>query len=169
MKSEYKESYINRRERTGGLIYVLLFFIAGAGLCSWLLLAQSDMSQFFSRKDMVSAKMKRQNDFKREQENSVTTCEIIVEKINAYNPGINAVYEKNDIQFMINELRKKSEYNRSDKRYLVYMHLGDFYQMWFNDKQYLWSLESNIVYLKKNLEDCELGLDKKKEEIKNRR
>lgn len=166
-KSENKKIYINRGERIGGLIYVLLFFITGTALCCWLLLSQNDMAHIFSRKNLVNTKMMRQNDFKHEQQSSLDNCKFIVEKINAYDPGVNAVYEKNDIQFMINELRKKSERNRSDRRYMVYTHLGDFYQMWFNDKQYLWSLQSNIDYLKKNLEDCELGLNKKKEEIKN--
>jgi len=166
-QSNNKKIYVNRKERIGGLIYVLLFFIIGAGLCSWLLLSQSDIRHVFSRKDIVSAKMKRQQDFKREQENVVVACDLIVERINNYDPEVNAVYEKNDIQFMINELRRNYEANRSDKRYMVYLHLGDFYQMWFNDKQYLWSLMSNHRYIKQNLDECELGLNKKKEELKN--
>ncbi len=167
MSNQDKENYINRREQIGGFLYVLLFFTIGTALCCWLLLAQSDMAHIFSRKDLVNTKMHRQNVFKEEQAASLENCQIIVQRIKNYDPGVNAVYEKNDIQFMINELRKIGEYNRSDRRYMVYIHLGDFYQMWFNDKQYLWSLESNIRYLKKNLEDCELGLSKKKEEAKS--
>jgi len=133
------------------------------------LLSQSDIEHVFSRKNVISAKMKRQQDFKREQENFVPTCEIIVDKIKNYDPGVNAVYEKDNIQFIISELHKKYEHNRMDKRYMVYLHLGDFYQMWFNDKQYLWSLQSNLASLQQNLENCELGLNEKKEKLKNNR
>lgn len=159
--------YVNRRERIGGYIYVILFFILGGGGCSWLLVSQSDIRQIFSRKDIVGAKMERQQNFRREQEQAAVECDIIVEGIMRYDPGVNAVYEKNDIQFMINELKKNHDQNRLDKRYMVYLHSGDFYQMWFNDKQYLWSLQSNLTYLKQNLEECELGLEKKQDEIKN--
>ncbi|WP_163217109.1 type VI secretion system TssO [Bacteroides sp. 224] len=166
-KSNNKKIYVNRKERIGGLIYVLMFFIIGAGMSGWILLSQSDIQHVFSRKDIVSAKMKRQQDFKREQEKAVSACDLIVEKINTYDPSVKAVYEKNDIEFMINELRRDYEANRSDKRYMVYLHLADFYQMWFNDKQYLWHLDSNYINAKQNLEECELGLEKKKEEVKS--
>jgi hypothetical protein len=71
MESVNKKIYVNRKERIGGLIYVLLFFIIGAGLFSWLMLAQSDIKHVFSRKDIVNAKMKRQQGFRREQENGL--------------------------------------------------------------------------------------------------
>lgn len=158
--------YVNRRERLGGLIYVLLFFLVGAGACSWLLLAQSDMQQIFARKNLVSAKMNRQQTFSREQVKSSPDCDLIVTDIGKYDPGVNAVYEKNDIQFMINELQKHYEDNRSDKRYRAYLHVGAMYQMWFNDRQYLWSLQANLSYIKQNLDDCELGLDKKQDALK---
>lgn len=163
-----KKQYVNHRERLGGIISVLLFFILGAGIGSVLLIKGSDIGQVFSRKDHVSLKMKRRQDFRREQEQSLVICKRLEDQIAAYNPGINAAYEKNDIQFMINELNKKYEQNRTDKRYMVYLHLGEFYQMWFNDRQHLWSLNSNLAYIRRNLEECELGLGKKKEELRNK-
>ena len=162
------KNYVNRKERIGGLIYVLFFFFIGVGAGSWFLLDQSDMTQIFSRKDLVNAKMKRQQDFRRGQERVNITCDIIAKSIEAYDPGVNAIYEKNDIQFMINELRKEFENNRLDRRYMVFLHMSDFYQMWFNDKQHLWSLESNLAYLKQNLEECELGLEKRREANRTR-
>jgi hypothetical protein len=162
----YTTKYVNRRERIGGAIYVIMFFIVGAGLCGLLLAAQSDIRQTFSRKNVVGAKMERQQNFRREQEASATECDLIVEGIRRYDPAVNAVYEKNDIQFLVNELKRRHDRNRLDKRYMVYLHLGDFYQMWFNDRQHLWSLTSNLSYIRRNLEDCEIGLEKKQNEIR---
>lgn len=159
--------YVNRRERIGGMIYVILFFIIGAAGCGWLLVSQSDIRQVFSRKDVVDAKMARQQNFRREQGQAAADGDLIVERIRSYDPGVNAVYEKNDIQFLINEMKRGYDQNRTDKRYMVYLHSADFYQMWFNDKQYLWSLRTNLVNLRQNLEECELGLEKKQNELRN--
>lgn len=169
MKTKDTKKNVNRRERIGGLIYVLLFFGIGMGLCVWLLLSSNNMTHIFTRKDHVQLKMERQQTFRRAQEHNGMVCDILTEKISAYDPGVNAVYEKNDIEYIINELKKQYEDNKHDKRYVAFLHLGDFYQMWFNDKQHLWSLEANLNYLKQNLDDCELGLEKKKEELKSKR
>jgi len=157
--------YVNRRERIGGLVYVIMFFIVGAGCCSWLLVSQSDIRQIFSRKGIVEVKMKRQQEFRDIQQRTVADCDIIEGAIRRYDPAVNAVYEKNDIQFMINELKRHHEANRLDKRYMAYLHMSDFYQLWFNDKQYLWSLRSNLTYIRRNLDECELGLERKQRDI----
>lgn len=163
---KYTEKQVNRRERIGGLIYVLFFFCAGMGLSVWLLLSKSDMSRIFMRKDGIEMKMARQQSFRKAQEESTAVCDMLVEKILDYDPEVNALYEKNDIQYVINELHKIYEKNLHDKRYLVFLQMGDFYQVWFNDRQHLWSLNSNLEYIKNNLEECELGLEKKQEAMK---
>lgn len=160
------KKHVNRRERIGGFIYVLLFFCTGVGLSVWLIFSDSDPSRIFSRKDGVEIKMARQHSFRKAQEDNTAVCDMLVAKIAGYDPGVNALYEKNEIQYIINELRKNYENNSHDKRYLVFLHMGDFYQMWFNDRQHLWSLNSNHDYLRGNLEECELGLEKKKETMK---
>lgn len=165
MKKNTKK-HVNRRERIGGLIYVLFLFLGGIGLSVWLLLSNSDMSRIFTRKDSIEMKMARQHSFRKAQEESTAVCDMLAQKISGYDPSVNALYEKNDIQYIINELRKVYESNQHDKRYLVFLQAGDFYQMWFNDRQHLWSLNSNLEYLKNNLEECELGLEKKKETMK---
>ncbi|MCD8031655.1 MAG: type VI secretion system transmembrane protein TssO [Bacteroides sp.] len=167
MKNSTTKNYINRNERIGGMIYVFLLFALGTGLLAWLFVAGNNLNHIFSRKDSVQIKMERQQSFRRVQEQNVAVSDLLTARIAAYDPGVNAVYEKNDIQYIINEIRKLYEDNRHDKRYIMFLHISDFYQMWFSDRQYLWSLTANLEYLKRNLEDCELGLNRKKEERKN--
>jgi hypothetical protein len=155
-----------RRERIGGAIYVLIFFLAGVALSAWLLLSEDDVSQVFLRKDAIEMKMRRQQNFNDLQEEASSVCDLLAQNILKYDPGVNAVYEKNDIQYMINDLRGLYEEHMSDKRYMVFLHMSDFYQMWFNDREYLWSLNANKVYLKGNLEECELGLEKKNDKLR---
>ncbi len=169
MKKNKPTVYINRNERIGGMVYVFLLFAAGVGMLAWLVLSGTNVSRIFSRKDSVQIKMERQQSFRRVQEQNAGVCDLLTGRIVGYDPGVNAVYEKNDIQYIINEIRKLYEDNRHDKRYIVFLHISDFYQMWFNDRQHLWSLGANLEYLKGNLEKCELGLGRKKEERKNGR
>jgi hypothetical protein len=152
---------VNRRERIGGAVYVLIFAIAGVFLSAWLLFSGSDVARLFSAKDAIEMKMHRQQSFNTRQEETAALCEMLTQKISEYDPGVNAVYEKSDIQYLINELRARYEENISDKRYLVFLHMSDFYQMWFNDRERLWSLTSNQIFLQGNLDECELGLEKK--------
>ncbi|MCC8036028.1 MAG: type VI secretion system transmembrane protein TssO [Rikenellaceae bacterium] len=161
MPNDKSKNYVNRRERIGGLVYVLAIFCAGSGVLFWLVISQSNISEVFSRRNSVQLKLERQHNFRRIQQDKLPLCEELQQRILSYDPGVNAVYEKNDIQYMINDLRRGYEENRQDKRYVTFLHMADFYQMWFNDRQHLWSLSSNLDYLRQNLEDCELGLEKK--------
>lgn len=81
-----------------------MFFIMGVGVAVWLLLSGSDVSRVFSRKDAIEMKMQRQQSFNAMQEKTSGMCDLLVQKIESYDPGVNAVYEKNDIQYVINEL-----------------------------------------------------------------
>mgnify|MGYP000279073246 FL=1 len=47
------------------------------------------------------------------------------------------------------------------------MHIADFYAMWLSDKKQLWSIEQNIRLFKANLEECEIGLRKKEEDLRS--
>ena len=166
MDNKSRHKAVNRRERIGGFIYVLLFFIFGVGFGTWLLMSNNDLGRVFARKDLVEVKMRRQQEFRTAQEEGIKIGQLLVGKIAAYDPGVNALYEKSDIQLHIAELRRQYERNKADQRYFVFHQIGDFYQMWFNDRQYLWSLEQNLSSIKQNLEECELGLEAKKEELR---
>ena len=73
----------------------------------------------------------------------------------AFQPGVYAQYEEDDIHYLINNLRNTYERNSWDKRYKLFMHIADFYAMWLSDKKQLWSIEQNIRLFKANLEECE--------------
>ena len=60
------------------------------------------------------------------------------------------------------------ERNSFDKRNKMFWHLASVYEMWFADKKELWSKQDNIIKFKKNLEECEVGLQKKEGELKNK-
>jgi hypothetical protein len=158
MKKENGKKYINKQERIGGVFYVLLLFCIGAGLCSWSLLSYSDSISVISRKNAVITKMERQSEFRQSQARFVIMCDSLVRQIDRYNFGINAIYEENDIKYLLNEIKQPFEKNPIDRRYKVFDVLGSVYEMWFTDRKQLWSKKENVELFRRNLEQCELGL-----------
>jgi len=156
---------MNQKEKIFGFIYVVLLFIVIAGICNWLIFYYNPDFRLFSQKKFVITKMNRIKEFQDAQTSYTLTVDSLYAKINKFNPGINAVYEENDIMYMVNNLKSVYENRSWDTRYKSFLHVADFYYMWFTDKKELWSKKDNITRFKKNLEECEIGLTNKKNEM----
>lgn len=111
--------------------------------------------------------MNRIKDFQQEQAESQLPVDSLFRKIETFEPGVYAQYEEDDIHYLINNLRNTYERNSWDKRYKLFMHIADFYAMWLSDRKQLWSIGQNISLFKANLEECEIGLQKKEEDLRS--
>jgi hypothetical protein len=109
--------------------------------------------------------MKRVNEYQNAQKKTEPVIDLLYNKINVYDPGVNAVYEEDNIKFLVNELKNIYEKHPLDTRYKSFMHIANFYYMWYADKKTLWTLRTNIERFTKNLEECELGLANKKDDF----
>ena len=158
----------NRREKTVGFVYVSVLFLIVTFVCCSILFRYTD-TKSSTQKKFVIAKMDRVRQFQDIQNDQMVIIEAMYSKIESFNPGINANYEENDIKFYLNDLKKIYDANGHDERYKIFQQVSGFYNMWFSDKKELWSKRQNIVSFQKNLEECQIGLDKKKEELKNTR
>ena len=156
----------NRREKTVGFVYVSVLFLIVTFVCCSILFHYTDTKNS-TQKKFVIAKMDRVRQFQDIQNQQMVIIDSIYSKIGSFNPGINASYEENDIKFYLNDLKKIYDANGHDERYKIFQQVSGFYNMWFSDKKELWSKRQNIVSFQKNLEECQIGLDKKKEELKN--
>lgn len=156
---------MNQKEKIFGFVYVLILFIAIAGICNWLIFYYNPDFRLFSQKKFVITKMNRIREFQEMQNSYALTMDSLYSKINKYNPGINAIYEENDILYMVNSMKNVYESRSWDMRYKSFVHVADFYYMWFTDKKELWSKKDNITRFRKNLEECEIGLSNKKSEM----
>lgn len=165
MKEDNLKKYINQKERIGGFIYVTLLFCVGMGLCAWLLLSKGDNAGVFKQKDRVVEKMDRQKDFRKMQEKYVPICDSLTIRIEKLDPGINAVYEENDLKFIINDLKLQYEKNPWDKSNKAFYHIGELYEIWLADKKQLWSKKQNIRYFKQNIEECQLGIERRRNRL----
>ena len=104
-------------------------------------------------------------EYQNDQSAYIHTMDSIYQKIQRFNPGVNAVYEENEVLYMINDLKRVYENRSWDTRYKSFLHVSEFYYMWFIDKKELWSKRDNIARFRKNLEECEIGLNNRKQEM----
>lgn len=158
----------NNREKTIALVYVSLLFFGVTCAACWCLFYYTD-TKAETRKEFVIAKMDRIRKFQQTQDKQMVIVDSIYDKIKNFDPGINASYEENDIKFYLNDLKKLYEDNNIDGRYKVFQQTSNFYNMWFSDRKELWSKQQNIVRFKKNLEECQIGLEKKKNELQTKK
>jgi len=156
----------NRREKNIGFVYVSLLFVIATFICCWCLFYYTDIKNE-TRKEFVIAKMDRIKQFQDVQNRQIVIIDSIYKKIGDFNPGVNANYEENDIKFYLNDIKKFYDDNNYDGRYKIFYQVSAFYNMWFADKKELWSKRQNIIRFQKNLEECQIGLEKKIEELKN--
>jgi hypothetical protein len=161
-----KDKYINRRERVLGFLYVSLLFGAFSGVCAWSLFQRDDNRHLFSYKGSAVSKMERLSEFRQAQRQYQPRIDTLCARIDRYSPGVIASYEENEVNILIKEVGDVYEQHSYDRRYKVFRHYADFCRMWLNDKKELWGLQENIRAFKSNLEACEIGLQKKADELK---
>ena len=156
---------MNQKEKIIGFTYVFLLFAVITTACCMLLFYYNSDFLVFNQKSFAVSKMARIREYQSAQSRSIVMVDSLFKKINRFQPMVNAVYEENDIEFMINELKNIYEQRAWDARYKSFNHVSLFYSMWFTDKKELWANRDNIVRIKKNLEDCEIGLKNNKNDL----
>lgn len=159
---------LSDKERNIGFIYVLILFTVIVVVCGYFMFSSENTANTLSNKSLVVRKMDRLREFQGVQSNNLLVVDTLYARISRFEPGVNALYEENDIKYMINELSRQWENNQWDKRHKVFWHIASLYEMWFADKKELWSKQDNIVKFKKNLEECELGLQKKESALNSK-
>ena len=147
--------------------YEDLFFIITTVICCISIFMWNSDFSMFEQKEFVKVKMNRIKDYQQEQADHQVSVDSLFRKIEKFEPGVYAQYEEDDIRYLINNLKNTYEKNNWDKRYKLFMHIADFYDMWLSDKKQLWSIQQNIITFKANLEECEIGLQKKLEDLRS--
>jgi hypothetical protein len=155
---------LNQREKSMALAYVLLLFLVTTFCCCMLIYWTNSDFNVLKQKQAVLVKMDKIKKFQDAQSGNKSVVDSLYNRISGLKPGINAQYEEDDIKYLLNDLRNIYQNNGWDNRYKVFLHVADFYQMWLTDRKELWSKRENIITFKKNLEECEIGLESKKQD-----
>lgn len=166
METNTSKQTRNTKERTIGFIYVSLLFTVTTAVCCLCLFYYNFADKNQAKKEFAITKMDRIRAFQSLQNDKIVIVDSIYNKISTFNPGISASYEENDIKFYLNEIKDIYDKNSYDSRYKIFAQVSSLYNMWFADKKEVWTKQQNISVFTKNLEACEIGLQKKKEELK---
>jgi len=161
---------INKREKAMAFMYVVLLFIIIAGSCCTIIYYLNLNTGFRPSMQKVAAveKMQRIKEFQNTQAEVSPVLDSLFARISRFNPGVYAQHEENDIQYMLNDIRKIHDRHAYDARYKVFLHIPEFYDIWFNDKKELRIKNSNIATFKRDLENCEIGLSRRRDDLRNR-
>ncbi len=160
------KKHINKYEYVIGSIYVFILFALILGSCSYFIFSQNKNLQVFSQKMITIKKMNRVKELQSVQVDMADYCDSLYNRIDQFNPQIQASYEENDIRFLINDIRSTYTNSSWDKRLKIFSQLASFYDNWLIDKKELWSLKKNINGFQSNLEECKIGIDNNNEKLK---
>ncbi|MDR1437334.1 MAG: type VI secretion system transmembrane protein TssO [Candidatus Symbiothrix sp.] len=166
MKKEKQKNIHNRKEKIAAFIRVTLLFLSATITACALLFYHSGTIKPNARKEFAISKMYRIQSFRNIQNEQWIIADSIYRKIEKYDPGIHASYEESDVKYYLSTFGKLFENNSYDNRYKIFHHLSTFYNTWFADRKELWAKTQNIARFRKNLEECEIGLQRKKDNLK---
>jgi hypothetical protein len=156
---------MTQKEKVMGFAYVVILFLLISVVCCMTIFLYNSNFGSIERKEYFVGKMKRIGEYRNDQKQYTATIDLLYKKINEHNPGVLAIYEEDNIKFLLNDLRDMYEHKSIDTRYRSFLHIADFYYIWYADKRTLWTLNNNIDIFTKNLEECELGLANKKDDF----
>ena len=88
---------LNKREILMGHAYVFLFFFLTTVACCLAIFMWNSDFRMFEQKEFVKIKMNRIKDFQQEQAESQMPVDSLFRKIEAFQPGVYAQYEEDDI------------------------------------------------------------------------
>jgi hypothetical protein len=164
MKGNNNQRALNQTEATMSHLYVFLLFAIPTLICCVLIaLFTSDMNTA-NRKEQAIYKMQNVRNFRDVQTQASRNIDSLHNKIDRFNPGVFAQYDETSIKLMLNEIRNIYDSNVQDKRYQMFLQVANMYEMWFVDKKILWSKSQNIDKFQKDIQECEIGLQRMQEQ-----
>lgn len=155
---------ISKEERKIQFIYLMSFWVMLSLLFCYVCFFNYSKSEIRS-KELVIEKINMENALLKSQFESAPQIDSLSKMLMQYQPGTSQVYLENNISYELDELKKINEARKNDVHYKVFNQLYVFNSMQFFDKKAIWSASNNISYLKKNLEDCEIGFQQKQDNL----
>ncbi|MDR3339939.1 MAG: type VI secretion system transmembrane protein TssO [Candidatus Symbiothrix sp.] len=153
---------MNQKEKLIALAYVILLFIGITTACCLLIFFYNPNFGVINQKNSAMDKMKMIKEYQNTQSQYSIRVDSLYNKINRLNPAVKAVYEESDIKMMVADLQNVYEQHSRDIRYKSFYHIAKFYETWLNDKKNLQAQKDNLIRHTRNLEDCLIGIEQRK-------
>lgn len=147
------------KEKVTGLIYVFFLFLITTGICAYVLFVYNSDYHFANGKMEALSKLERVTSFRKAQEEYFSKVESINDHVSRINPEVNATYEKQELKYLLGEVKKISEVNKYDSRYAIFDYVAEFFEMKLFDRERLGATRYNIDKFKVALDKCRAGVE----------
>jgi hypothetical protein len=155
---------ISKEEKKIQFVYLLALWLIFSFVFCYVCFFNYSKSEVRS-KEIVIEKINQQNVLLKSQYESVAHVDSLCKMLLLYQPSTSQVYLENNITFELEELKKIYEAKKGDEEYKIFNQLYVFNSMQFYDKRATWNATNNSAFLKKNLEECEIGFQQKQDNL----
>lgn len=153
--ADKKTNRFTAKEKTLGLFYMIMLFLAVSGTCSYFVFFSNPNLGSSNGKALALEGLKRISAFQKFQSERMEKLELLDGKVNSIDPGLKASYEKSEVKYMLGEFNKDYEENRFDDRYRIFALVSRFYDYKMFTKDRIWASKKNIQHFSEKYDFCE--------------
>jgi len=144
------------KERREQFLFFIALFVFTVGLLSFGIF-YSDKSRYEISKEELEVKISENETFESMVKETSPTIDTTYNQITRYNPNVQAVFLKNDIQNSLGSIRAAFDRKASDQRYKIFVQTAQLYDRLFYDRQEQNRNITDIELHKRQLDDCILN------------
>ncbi|WP_167459399.1 type VI secretion system transmembrane protein TssO [Pedobacter jejuensis] len=141
------------KERRIQFQFFLALFVITTGLLSFGIF-YSSKSRYPISKQELELKISENQLFEDMVVETRPTIDTAFKQIIRFNPNVQAVFLKNDIQIALNSIKSSYERKASDYRYKTFIQTSQLYNILFFDRQELRGNQRDLEDVKRSLDDC---------------
>lgn len=141
------------KERREQFLFFSALFIFTVGLLSFGIF-YSGKSRYEISKQELEVKISENEAFEDMVKETMPTIDSTYKQIIRYDPNVQAVFLKNDIQNSLGSIRAAFDRKASDSRFKTFVQTAQLYDILFNDRREQRGNLGDVDRLKKSLDDC---------------
>ncbi|WP_316804312.1 type VI secretion system transmembrane protein TssO [Pedobacter nototheniae] len=144
---------LSLKERREQFLFFTGLFVLAVGLLGFGIF-YSPKSPYQISKTELELKISENEAFEDMVKETMPTIDTTYKQIIRFDPNVQAVFLKSDIQNSLNSIKSAYERKASDSRYKTFIQTSQLYDILFYDKQEMKGNLRDIEGLKRNLDDC---------------
>ncbi|SES09000.1 type VI secretion system transmembrane protein TssO [Pedobacter rhizosphaerae] len=144
---------LSLKERREQFLFFMALFVFTVGLLSFGIFYSSKSRYEISKADL-EVKISENQAFEDMVKETMPTIDTTYKQIVRFDPNVQAVFLRSDIQNSLNSIKSAYERKASDVRYKTFIQTSQLYDILFFDKQEMKGNLRDIEGLKRNLDDC---------------
>jgi len=141
------------KERREQFLFFVALFVFTVGLLSFGMFYSGNSGHEISKEEL-EVKINENEVFENMVKETMPIVDTTFRQITRYNPNVQAVFLKNDIQLSLGSIKAAFDRKASDSRYKIFVQTAQLYDRLFYDRQEQNRNITDIELYKKQLEDC---------------